>query len=296
MDPVGSRPALRAAKEPMIPLQHMRIRISKKLFWSVTAIVTLGLVASILYVSGRETPPEPSRTPFGDLSRAAKGRTDKGFPGHGYTETYERFLQVWRDEAIRIFEIGIESGGSLLMWQEYFPRAKIYGVDINESSRFENARVMTCVADQAKRDQLQKCLDKFGGQFDIIIDDGGHSMEQQQVSLGFLFPYVRPGGFYSLEDIHTSLPSLYPGFGVAPDQGNTTLGMIFKYVYGPVPKFSSQYMLPGEIAYLDAQVETADLHLASNALHSIMCMFKKRGPPAPAEPSATRVDADAPRL
>ena len=122
-------------------------------------------------------------------------------------------------------------------------------------------------------------------------------MEQQQVSLGFLFPYVRPGGFYSLEDLHTSLPSLYPGFGVAPDQGNTTLGMIFTYVASPVPKFNSQYMLPGEIAYLNAQVETADLHLASNGLHSTMCMFKKRGPqplldpPSVTNPGAAQQDA-----
>jgi hypothetical protein len=257
----------------------MDIRISKKVFWSVTAILTLGLIAGVLCRSRVSTrPPAPSHAAFGDLSRLAKGKTDKGTPGHGYTETYERFFRVWKDEPIRIFEIGIEAGGSLLVWQEYFPRASIYAIDIRDPSRFEKGRVKTCAADQSKRDQLQKCLDKFGGQFDIIIDDGGHSMEQQQTSFGFLFPRLNPGGFYAIEDLQTSLLSLYSNFDVEPDQGNSTLTMIFKYFSSTFPKFASRYMLPGEIAYLDAQVETADLHLASNGRHSMVCIFKKRGP------------------
>jgi hypothetical protein len=256
----------------------MDIRLSKKLLLLATTPVIVGLVASVLCLSRACTrAPAPSPATSADLSQLAKGRTDKGVPGHGYTETYERYFRIWRDEPIRIFEIGIEAGGSLRTWEAYFPRASIYGVDIRESSRFESARVKTCVADQSRRDQLQKCLDKFGGQFDIIIDDGGHSMEQQQASFGFLFPHVRPGGFYTIEDIQTSLRSLYSTFDVEPDQGNSTLTMIFKYFGSAIPKFSSRYMLPDEIAYLDAQVETADLHLASNGRHSMMCIFKKRG-------------------
>ncbi len=101
-------------------------------------------------------------------------------------------------------------------------------------------------------------------------------MEQQQVSLGFLFPYVRPGGFYSMEDIHTSMPNIYPGFGVGPNEANTSLNMVFKYIRSAPLKFESEYMLPAELAYLNAEVETADLHLANNQRHSIMCTFKKR--------------------
>jgi hypothetical protein len=188
----------------------MRITVSKRLFWAVVLPLPLALIATVYVVSPKapKDPPEEKPRPaqVGELSKAAKGRTDKGFPGHGYTETYERYLAMWKNEPIRIFEIGIANGGSIAMWQDYFPFANIYGVEINEASRFENARVKTCIADQSKRDQLKNCLDKFGGQFDLLIDDGGHSMEQQQVSLGFLFPYVRRGGFYALEDMHTSMP------------------------------------------------------------------------------------------
>jgi hypothetical protein len=262
----------------MVVLRAMHLRVSKWAFWSAIILTTLGLIAGILYVSGKGPTPPSGPEGTDELSRLVKGRSDKGFPGHGYTENYERFLRPWKNDPIRIFEIGIASGGSLQVWQEYFPRASIYGVDIKDSSRFENARVKTCVADQSKRDQLQKCLDKFGGgSFDLLIDDGGHSMEQQQVSFGFLLPAVRPGGFYVIEDLHTSLPGIYPGYGVEPEGVNSTLAMIYKYVVAAPSKFESKYMLPSELEYLNAQVETASLHFANNQAHSIMCLFKKRG-------------------
>lgn len=213
----------------------------------------------------------------GALSKAAR-TTDKGFPGHGYTEMYERFLWQWKNEPIRIFEIGIADGGSLAMWLEYFPRASVYGVDIKDSSRFEKDRVKTCIADQANREQLKKCMDAFGGQFDLLVDDGGHSMEQQQVSLGFLFPYVRPGGFYSIEDLHTSLPNLYPDFGVDPDEGNSTVNVIFNYIKSAPAGITSKYIRPDEKKYLDANIESTSFHFTNNQGHSMMCVFKKWAP------------------
>jgi hypothetical protein len=219
--------------------------------------------------SGRAQPEQ-----VGALSQAAR-TTDKGFPGHGYTEMYERFLWQWKNEPIRIFEIGIAGGGSIAMWLEYFPRASIYGVDINDSSRFEQARVKTCIADQANRAQLKKCLDAFGGQFDLLVDDGGHSMEQQQVSLGFLFPYVRPGGFYSIEDLHTSLPNVYPDFGVEPDESNSTVNMIFNYIKSAPGVITSKYIRPEEKKDLDANIESTSFHFSNNQGHSMMCLFKK---------------------
>ena len=261
--------------------------LSKKLLWGLTIVLPVTLVA-VTYVGLsrkieklNQAETRARAKDVAELSRAAAaaGKTDKGFPGHGYTELYERFLWQWRDEPIRIFEIGIADGGSLRMWQRYFTRATVYGVDIKDKRKFETARAKTCIADQTNREQLRKCLDEFGGQFDLVIDDGGHGMRHQQVSLGFVFPYVRPGGFYSIEDLHTSMPNIYPGFDVEPDEGNTTLNMIFKYIKSAPGKFESKYMLPDEIKYLDAQVESMALSFANNQGHSMMCIFKKRGPP-----------------
>jgi hypothetical protein len=222
--------------------------------------------------AGAQPGSAPSK--LGALAKAA-GRTDKGTTGHNYVEVYERFILQWKNDPIKIFEIGIESGGSLLMWQEYFPKAKIFAVDIVDKAAMSNTRVKTIVGDQSKRADLQKAIDISGGDIDILIDDGGHSMEQQQVSLAYLFKFVKPGGYYILEDIHTSLPALWNGYGVDPDGKNTTLGMIQNYMLSAPPVFKSKYMQPDEIAYLNEQVEYANL-LYRAPDRSITCIFKKK--------------------
>src|SRR5688500_2649785 len=147
-------------------------------------------------------PVKPASPAIGVLSAVAAA-TDKGPGGHNYTELYERLFFPWKDEPIKIFEIGIAGGGSLKMWQAYFSQARIFAVDILPKPEFDNARVKTLIADQANRDQLQAAINT-AGEVHILIDDGGHTMEQQQVSLGFLFKHVRPGGYYVIEDVHTS--------------------------------------------------------------------------------------------
>jgi len=102
-----------------------------------------------------------------------------------------------------VLEIGIYSGGSLLMWKEYFgENAKIYGVDIHESCRaFADERTKIFIGDQADR-SFWADVKKTAPLVDIVIDDGGHLPEQQLVTLEELLPHVRPGGVYFCEDIH----------------------------------------------------------------------------------------------
>ena len=230
--------------------------------------------------------PEPAPAPInatpaaavaprlGLLSAAARS-TDKGPGQHNYTELYERLLFERKDDPLKIFEIGIADGGSLAMWQEYFPKARIFAVDIFEKRRFDNARVTTLIADQASREQLQAAIKMSGGDIDVLVDDGGHTMEQQQVSLGFLVPHVRPGGYYIVEDVHTSLPALWKGYGVARDGSNTTLRMLENFVRGSSPAIRSQYMTTPEMAYLTAHIESVIISHRPTS-RSIVCVIKKR--------------------
>lgn len=219
------------------------------------------------------TPPPPAPQ-LGLLSAAARS-TDKGPSQHNYTELYERLFLQWKNDPITIFEIGIADGGSLAMWQEYFPKARIVAVDILPKSPFDNERVKTLVGDQANRAHLQSAVDAAGGDIDILIDDGGHTMEQQQVSLGFLFRHVRPGGYYVIEDVHTSLPALWKGYGVERDGRNTTLRMLETFVRSATPAMRSRYMLPGEMAYLDDQIESVTIVHRPKS-RSIVCVLKKK--------------------
>ena len=209
------------------------------------------------------------------LLSAAATSTDKGPCCHNYTELYERLFFPWKDEPIKIFEIGIADGGSLAMWQAYFPKARIFAVDILPKTQFDNERVKTLIADQANRDQLRVATEAAGGDIHVLIDDGGHSMEQQQVSLGFLFKHVRPGGYYVIEDVHTSLPALWKGYGVAQSGRNTTLRMLENFVRSPAPAIASQYMLSEETAYLNAHIESLNLSYRP-ATRSIAAILKKK--------------------
>jgi len=211
---------------------------------------------------------------FGELSLLALGKTDKAMDGHGFTELYEQIFYPLKDSPIKIFEIGILDGGSLILWRDYFPNAKIYGIDVFDRSNLDSERIKTFVANQANRDQMDAFIDKYGGDFDIILDDGGHKMEQQQISLGHLFKYVKPGGYYIIEDVHTSIPQYYSGYGVDEDETNSTLEMINLFIKSALIK--SKYLEPQEEDYLRNNIEYCNLFFRNDGLHSIACVFKKK--------------------
>ena len=119
---------------------------------------------------------------------ADKYGTDKGSVVHHFCGLYENVLLPVRTTATRICEIGVHKGASLRMWRDFFPNAVIYGIDIEKKYDCDGTRVVTAVADQANRQQLQSFITVHGSNFDFVLDDGGHQFEQQQVSFAFFFP------------------------------------------------------------------------------------------------------------
>lgn len=243
---------------------------SKSIIFLLCAFIAILLAAGILSNGG--VCGYKRFITFNELTILAdKFGTDKGSSYHYYTEVYDRFFLPIKDSARKIFEIGIEKGASLKMWQKYFPNAVIYGIDIVDCSYLDSDSIKTSVADQSDRNQLKRSIDIFGGDFDIIVDDGGHGMEQQQVSFGYLFKYVKPGGYYIIEDVHTSL---LPGYGLE-DEENSTLKMIENFIRNG--KIKSKYMTEEEKSYLADRIEFCNLfrRQTKNTL-SINCIFKKK--------------------
>ena len=149
----------------------------------------------------------------GDLSRIGRRTgTDKA-TFHGFANVYERFFHDRRLNPLKLFEVGIQTGASLKMWEEYFPYASIYGVDLtlSEISHKFSERTQVGVADQMSVPMMTAVFKKFGLEYkslDICIDDGGHRMSQQNRTIGICWPYLKPGGTYVLEDVHTAFPEL----------------------------------------------------------------------------------------
>ena len=143
---------------------------------------------------------------------AIKYGTDKSSLCHNYTKHYFNYFSALREKKLRLLEIGVEQGRSLRMWEEFFPNAEIFGIDINpDCLKLAGDRVKIIIGNQADEKFLQSFADQVAGGFDIIIDDGGHFMEQQLTSFRILFPYLNADGIYVIEDLHTSYWERYGG-------------------------------------------------------------------------------------
>ena len=99
-------------------------------------------------------------------------------------------------------------------------------------------------------------------------------MEQQQISFGYLFKHVKPGGYYIIEDVHTSLPQYHVGYGVEKNGENTTLTMINNYIRTAM--INSKYLTPEEKNYLTENIEYCSLFFRNNKEHSLAVIFKKK--------------------
>ncbi len=253
-------------------------RLQSKFLYLVLLLVIGGVIGYVTATQKLRDRKPTGRTvegyEYGLLSNLAEGETDKSMSHHGFTEVYEYFFSPLRESVTRIFEIGVLNGGSLHVWQDYFARATVYGIDIKDTSHLDSERIKTFIADQENREQLQSFIDDSGGNFDIIVDDGGHTMKQQQVSFGFLFEHVNPGGYYIIEDVHTSLAMYAPRFGVEADESNTTLRMINYFIRTGL--IESPYILPGEEEYLNINIGYCNLFRRDNDRHSMTCIFRKK--------------------
>jgi 23S rRNA U2552 (ribose-2'-O)-methylase RlmE/FtsJ len=122
-----------------------------------------------------------------------------------YFEIYDRYFAPYRGKKITVVEFGVSHGGSLQMWKNYFgPRARIVGVDINpKCATLAEPQIEIHIGDQADRAFLRRLADDVGD-IDVLIEDGGHTMEQQIATFEEFWPSIVDGGVYLVEDLHTS--------------------------------------------------------------------------------------------
>jgi 23S rRNA U2552 (ribose-2'-O)-methylase RlmE/FtsJ len=123
-----------------------------------------------------------------------------------YFDIHDRFLSPLRRTNPVVVEIGVELGGSCEMWRDYFgPTTHIFGIDINPAAkRQEDLLTRVFIGDQQDRTFLRGVLREIGTP-DVVIDDGGHTANQQITAFEELYPTLSDRGVYIVEDTHTSL-------------------------------------------------------------------------------------------
>jgi len=191
---------------------------------------------------------------------------------HWYAQHYQQHFHHLRRKKLTLLEIGIggyadpkAGGNSLRMWKQYFPKARIVGIDIHDKSSHDEDRIKTFQGDQTDEAFLRRVIDEVGRP-DIIIDDGSHINSHIIRTFQILFPLLSVNGIYVVEDTQTSY---WPDYGgSSEDLGNTPTAM--RMLKSLVDGLNYQeFLVPNyEPSYLDRNV------VAVHFYHSLVMIYK----------------------
>lgn len=132
---------------------------------------------------------------------------DKGTIHNYIRSYYDQEFTPRRDEKLNLLEIGVQHGGSISLWSNFFSNAIIYGIDIKSqlvpeyASIQEHDRVKLTWGDAYDDTIVSTFTD---GYFDYIIDDGPHTVDSQQIAIRKWLGKVKSGGKLIIEDIQTA--------------------------------------------------------------------------------------------
>lgn len=132
-------------------------------------------------------------------------QADKASHYHGYTRWYEKHFAPYVGDNFTLLEIGIAYSFSLLTWRDYFGRqARIVGVDIDADfcTQASGKGFEVRCGDAADGAFLSAVIDEI--QPDIVIDDGNHHATHQRAAFNTIFPKLKSGSLYVVEDLHAA--------------------------------------------------------------------------------------------
>ena len=145
---------------------------------------------------------------MGQYFNTDKWDREHTYAGSSYLHTYEKYLFELRDKKINFLEIGVKDGSSHRMWSHYFSdESTIYGLDIdprckNYEKRLNNVKIF--IGSQDDKETISRLGEDSKTGFDVILDDGSHVNELTLKSFNLLFPLLKPGGIYIIEDLGCS--------------------------------------------------------------------------------------------
>jgi hypothetical protein len=209
---------------------------------------------------------------------------------HHYFEIYEKHFQRFKGKKIVLLEIGIHKGGSLEMWRKYFgEECEIIGVDINPlCHRFENEKTRVFIGSQDDREFLRELKAEIP-KVDILIDDGGHMMDQLRITFEELYDWVVEDGVYLVEDLHTCYWPAYEG-------GYKRKNSFIEYCKSLVDQLNAWHSQTRELTVSNFSRNTHSIHF-----YDSIVVFEKRKINKPFNLFAGKdqnqdIDGDPPRI
>ncbi len=207
-----------------------------------------------------------------DLNRLAQIHQCDKWGTHFYTPHYQKHFKGLRKEKIKLLEIGVggykkshRGGASLRMWKDYFRKGQIYAFDIYDKVPLEEDRIKIFQGDQTDKNFLKE-LTRSIGDMDIIIDDGSHMNKDIILTFEYLFPKLKDGGIYVVEDLQCSY---WPWYGGSSDnilKGDTAINYFKKFIHG---LNYMEFIKPGyEPTYFDTHITSIHFY------HNIVFIHK----------------------
>jgi hypothetical protein len=201
-------------------------------------------------------------------------KTDKG-GDHYYTDHYETHFRKFRFKRVNLLEIGVGGyddpklgGASLRMWKRYFPFGRIFAFDLHDKSIHEERRIKILQGDQYESEFMTKLISLLP-ELDMIIDDGSHINAHVIFSFEKLFPRLKDGGIYVVEDTQTSYWKEFGGDEAEDGSGQMTTMKYFKNLCDGINyrEFRNRNYSP---TYLDLNIKSIHFY------HNLIFIYKGR--------------------
>ena len=125
--------------------------------------------------------------------------TDKNTT-HSYGPIYESIFSPIKNTAKSILEIGFDSGKGLQVFSEYFTNATIYGIDIKDNC-LQDVKTISNIHMIFGDAKSPSIIGHFKKQYDVIVEDASHELEDQICHFKDYSDFVLPNGYYIIEDI-----------------------------------------------------------------------------------------------
>ncbi len=186
--------------------QRLQDTLAKALAWEkqgnwVDAVARRNEALDLLLARTERTPtprpldPTDSLETLGEVHKPSKR-------SHDYLHRYWKHFRDVQFTARKVVEVGVQTERSINMWEEFFPNATIFGLDIDPvCQNYAGGRKKIFIGDQTDERFQLEFIKETGGDFDIVIDDGLHSTYSMLKTFSYLYPALNDHGIYVIEDV-----------------------------------------------------------------------------------------------
>lgn len=189
---------------------RLRSGTSSREVWSNSQLPTYVVVVEPKPLAYQHRMSDSTKSLYEISSESHSG--DIGTKPPGYYNRYDAVFTAHNLNPTRILEVGVHMGESTKVFSQRYPDARIVGVDLVQNdidfSGFPQVTYLQC--DQSDRNKLGAIVKTyFPDGIDLVIDDASHIGYLSRVTFDVVFPFVRSGGIYLIEDWGTGY---WPGF------------------------------------------------------------------------------------